>query len=355
VKEKLDPSELVRPAYRAMDLYAPNRKPCAIDLSDNTNLVGVPPSAQAAAAGFASSVFTRYPSLYGAELKRALAEYVGVTPDDVVTGCGSDDILDSAIRAMSDAGDVIAFSDPTFQMLPSFATMNGLVARSVPLLGASTGYDIDADGLLATDARIIYVCSPNNPTGTLASPRSIETLLNRARGVVILDEAYAEYGGETFAKRAPTEERLLVVRTLSKAFGLAGMRVGYATGPRALVQAVEKSRGPYKVTALAERMAVAALDGDQPWVKARAAEVLESRAQFEVFLRRIGRATIPSSSNFVLVPIDRAAERGAALREAGIAVRPFLGLAGFGDALRISVGPWSLMEQTLARFEEHLR
>ncbi|MFO0614872.1 MAG: histidinol-phosphate transaminase [Polyangiaceae bacterium] len=348
--------ELVRPAYRAMDLYAPLRKPCAIDLSDNTNLRGVPPSAKAALADVVGSTVTRYPSLYGAELKRAIGAYVGVDPENVVTGCGSDDILDSAIRAMSEPGDAIAFADPTFQMLSSFASMNSLEARVVPLLSPERDRDIDDDGLVRENARITYVCSPNNPTGSLASPRAIDKLLESARGVVIVDEAYVEYAigagvAESLVRRAPTEPRLLVVRTLSKAFGLAGLRVGYAVGPRALVDAVEKSRGPYKVTAIAERMAVAALDHDREWVRESVAEVLESRAKFEVFLREIGRAPLPSAANFVLVPIDRAVERGLALRERGVAVRPFPSVRGVGDALRISVGPWGLMEQTLSTFE----
>lgn len=356
----MSPEEVVRPAYRAMDLYSPLRKPCAIDLSDNTNLRGVPPSAREALAGAQGSTITRYPSLYGAELKRAIGAYVGVDPACVVTGCGSDDILDSAIRAMSEPGDAIAFPEPTFQMLSSFASMNSLDARAVPLRrladGAPHDLDIDAPGLVRADARVTYVCTPNNPTGSLASKGAIEEVLAGAPGVVIVDEAYVDYAieagvAESLAARAPSEPRLLVVRTMSKAFGLAGVRVGYAVGPPALVSAVEKSRGPYKVTAIAERMAVAALDHDRAWVRESVAEVLESRAKFESFLRRIGKAPLPSAANFVLVPVAAATEMGLALRERGVAVRPFPSLLGVGDALRISVGPWPLMEQTLEAFE----
>jgi histidinol-phosphate aminotransferase len=352
VSDRLGPEELVRPAYRAMELYAPNRRPCAIDLSDNTNLAGVPPAAREVMLEAATPTLTRYPSLYGAELKRAISAYTGVAEEHVVTGCGSDDVLDSAIRALAEPGDVIGFPEPTFQMLPAFATMNGLEPRAVPLL---SNLDVDAEGLLATNARITYVCSPNNPTGSLASGRAIDALLERARGVVIVDEAYVEYGGESLAKRAASSDRLLVVRTLSKAFGLAGMRVGYGIGARAIVEAVEKSRGPYKVTSLAERMAVAALDRDIPWVKARVAEVLESRARFAAFLGAIGRTAVPSHANFVLVPVDEAPSLGARLRERGVAVRPFPKLHAIGDALRISVGPWAIMEAALPSFEELLR
>jgi histidinol-phosphate aminotransferase len=355
--------DLARGAYRTMELYAPNRKPCAIDLSDNTNLVGLPPSAKKELEAAASSTFTRYPSLYGADLKRALGERLGVSPDHIVTGCGSDDILDSAIRAFTEPGDALAFPDPTFAMLPSFATMNSLEERPIPLLEGT--FDIDADRLVEAEAKVTYVCSPNNPTGTLASRSALDRVIGGARGVVILDEAYIEYAldTESLAARATKEDRLLVVRTLSKAFGLAGMRVGYAVGSRELVRAVEKSRGPYKVTGLAEKMATSALDHDQEWVSECIRDVLESRRKMETFFGERGLSPIASSANFLLVPVggeargDRsrdAMDLAQRLRDRGVGVRPFPGAKGIGDALRISVGPWSLMQRTLAAFDEVL-
>ncbi len=358
-RAQIPASELARPAYREMDLYAPNRKPATLDLSDNTNLVGLPPSAKRALAEAASATFTRYPSLYGAELKRAIGAYVGVDPENVVTGCGSDDVLDSALRAFTDPGDALAFPDPTFAMLPSFALMNGLVARPIPLVGE--GFDVEPERFVDADAKVTYLCSPNNPTGTLASGAALDRIVREARGVVVVDEAYVEYaeGTESLAARAAGEERLLVVRTLSKAFGMAGLRIGYGIGSRDLVSAVEKSRGPYKVGGLAERMAVAALENDLDWIRACVRDVLESRARFDAFLRGIGLSPIPSAANFVLVPVGPEArgprggdarELAAQLRERGVGVRPFPRAHGVGDALRISVGPWSIMKDTLDAF-----
>ncbi len=222
--------ELARRVYRELSLYAPDRAPCAIDLSDNTNLFGVPPAAAKAIAEAASREVTRYPNLYAAELKRALAGYAGVDPADLVTGCGSDDVLDSAFRAFAEAGEVLAYPDPTFAMVPTFAKMNGLVPVAVPLTERG---DLDVPALLATGAKITYLCSPNNPTGGALTRASIEAVIRRARGLVILDEAYAEYAGDSFVREAPSFGNVLVVRTLSKAFGLAGLRIGYAVGARA--------------------------------------------------------------------------------------------------------------------------
>jgi histidinol-phosphate aminotransferase len=343
--------DLARTAYRDISLYAPDRTPCAVDLSDNTNLLGVPPSALATLRASAESDITRYPSLYAADLKFALAEYCGADPSEIVTGCGSDDILDSATRAFAEPGDTIAFPDPSFAMIPIFARMNGLCPIAIPL---SADCDIDADAFVTSGARIVYLCSPNNPTGTIAGDAAVRRVIDGARGLVIIDEAYAEFSGTSWIDTARNRERVLVVRTLSKAFGLAGLRVGYAIGAPALVAEVEKSRGPYKVSSLAERAAVAALRADREWVSAHIAEVVVNRERFADALRGLGLAPVPSRANFVLVPVADAEAIGASMRRAGVAVRPMPGLRGIGDALRISIGPWSMMERAIGALEESL-
>jgi len=346
-----DTLAFARASYRALGLYDPLREPCEVDLSDNTNLFGVPPSAGRALAELAGPAVTRYPAVYARELKRALADYAGVAPEAVVTGCGSDDVLDSAIRAFSEPGDTIAFADPTFAMLPVFARMNGLVARTVPFRADG---DVDADALLATGARVTYLCSPNNPTGAACSAATIARVVDGAAGVVIVDEAYIEFAAPhaSLAALAPRRANLLVARTLSKAFGLAGLRVGYAVGAPPLVADVEKSRGPYKVSGPAERAAIAALESDRAWVGAHVAEVVANRARFATALRDAGRTVAPSDANFVLVRVADAAAAAAAMRARGVAVRPFPGLTGVGDAVRITIGPWPMMERALAALTE---
>ena len=344
--------ELARASYRGISLYAPDRSPCAIDLSDNTNLFGVPPTALTVLRAAAESSITRYPTLYASGLKAALARYANVEEREIVTGCGSDDVLDSAIRAFAEPGESIAMPEPSFAMIPIFARMNGLRPLTVPLL---PNHDVDAESLLATEARIIYVCSPNNPTGTAASERAIRRLLAEAPGLIIVDEAYAEFAGAGWIAESVRHPRLLVVRTMSKAFGLAGLRVGYATGAASLVAEVEKSRGPYKVNALAERAATAAVEHDLVWVRERIAEAVENRERFLDALREIGLQPIPSVSNFVLVPVDDAAAIGGAMRASGVAVRPMPGLPVMGDALRISIGPWPMMTAALDALRMALR
>ena len=215
-----------RASFRDIPLYSPSKAKCSVDLSDNTNLFGMPPAAERVLRETGVAQVSRYPVGYAQELKRAVATYTGVDPSRVTTGCGSDDVIDSTLRAFLEPGDVIAFPDPTFVMLPYFSKVSGLRAAAVPL---KPDFDIDVDGLLATGAKLIYVCTPNNPTGTVASRGALERLVDKAPGVVLLDEAYAEFARESHLDLA-VRPNVLVARTLSKAFGLAGMRVGYAVG-----------------------------------------------------------------------------------------------------------------------------
>lgn len=346
-----------RECYAGIRLYAPDRTPSAIDLSDNTNRWGIPPAAERAVRVVASDACARYPEIYASSLKEALADYTGASPDMIVTGCGSDDVLDSAIRAFAEPGDCITIPDPSFAMIPRFAQMNAATPVLVPL---AEDYAVDVDGMLGEDPSVIYICSPNNPTGTAAARASVEELAERTRGVVIVDEAYAEFADADLLDFARSRSNVLVVRTMSKAFGLAGLRVGYAVGAPALVGEVEKSRGPYKVSAVAASAAIAALRDDLPWVRQHVAIAVANRERLSLELKHRRIPVLPSSANFVLAPLANADEIAHRMRKSGVAVRPFTNLRGIsadirasdGSALRISVGPWAEIEGTLAVLDQ---
>jgi histidinol-phosphate aminotransferase len=335
---------LARATLRDVVPYPTERVPCDADLSDNTNLFGAPPAALRELATSGRDEVTRYPGLHTRRLREALADYAGVQANELVTGCGSDDVIDSAVRAFAEPGESLAFSDPTFSMIPVFARVNGVVPVPVPF---ADSLDIDPDALLATNARIIYICSPNNPTGVSPSRAAVDRVLERAPGLVIIDEAYAEFAGEGRTSEAPRHPSLLVTRTLSKAFGMAGFRIGYGTGSAELVHEIEKVRGPYKENGPGERAAASALREDVEWMRQSAAHAVEIRERFARALRARGFRPIPSSANFVLVPVDNAMQLGAVMRRHGIAVRPYPGLRGLGDTIRITVAPWPVMERVL--------
>lgn len=337
-----------RSTLAPIERYLPTRPPCELDLTDNTNLFGVPPSVQQLLASPPPAAVTRYPAPYADALRGALASFTGVALENIVTGCGSDDVLDATFRAFGEPGDVVAFCPPTFSIVSSFARANTLVPTAVSL---------DVDALARSGARVIYLCSPNNPTGAVLPAGFVETLLTKTNAVVVLDEAYVEYAArESMVKRAPSLERLVVVRTLSKAFGLAGLRIGYAVGSAALIAQIEKTRGPYKVGGLSEATGVAVLTKDREWVQRGVDVVKASRASFIAALAEKGFRSLPTEANFVLVLLEQSASDVAArMRERGVSVRAFSALKGLGDAVRISIGTDAMMKTCLDALVEATR
>jgi histidinol-phosphate aminotransferase len=175
----------------------------------------------------------------------------------------------------------------------------------------------------------------------------VHRLIENAAGIVILDEAYAEFGSDGWIAEAPRHLRLVVTRTMSKAFGLAGLRIGYAAAAASTIMQIEKARGPYMVGGTAERVALVALHDDLDWVRSHVVAAREIRTRFRAELSAAGIPSLPSDANFVLVPVTDAAAVAAHMRTAGVAVRPFPRLCGIGDGVRITLAPWPMMDLAL--------
>jgi histidinol-phosphate aminotransferase len=360
-------SPFPRKAYAPLEPYAPDRRPVEVDLSDNTSRFGVHPGALAVIQGADPEELLRYPPVYADRLRETVARIHDVPLACVSTGCGSDDLLDSAFRASGEPGEKVAYLPPTFSMVEIFARMNGLEA--VPVGEAEDPEALpplpDPEALVEAarseggGGGLVYLCRPNNPTGELQPRGWVEALIEaaEARGdeapIVLLDEAYADYAPDPFLPVAARSRRVVVVRTLSKLYGLAGLRVGYAVGAPEVIRELEKSRGPYKVNRLAEAAAVAALEDRERWIPGVRAATLEGRARLAFELAARGYTPLPSKANFVLVPVPDAAHLAAALRKGGVAVRPFPGLPGIGDAIRVSVGPEHELASFFASLDEH--
>lgn len=334
-----------RPLVGALPRYEVDIPRCAVDLSNNTSAFGAAPPVLDVIGAARPEHVVSYPTAYSGALRKAIAAYVGVDTDTVMVGCGSDDVLDCTYRTFASDGGQAAILDPTFVMARIFARTNGLDPVPVAL---GPDHDVEAEAVIATGASITYLCSPNNPTANLLSRIAVDRIVARALGVVMIDEAYAEYSGASMAAEAPGRGNVIVLRTFSKAFGLAGLRVGYGIGAPALIAELEKVRGPYKVTSLGEQAALAALsDAGVAWMRESVARALELRERFLQALRAAGLVPLPSATNFVLVPVPDAASAARALAEQGIGVRAFPNLRGIGDALRISIGAWPHLERVV--------
>jgi histidinol dehydrogenase len=361
-----------RSDYADLRTYDPGRLPTEIDLSDNTNLWGSGDAVKEALAAIDASVITRYPAVYADRLRNALAESVGVKRENIATGCGSDDVIDSTMRAFAAPGDRVAFPWPTFGMVASFARMNGLTPIPVPL---RSDLELDVEAILAARAEITYVCRPNNPTGTLFQRDDVAAIVARAHGLVVIDEAYIDFAGDNLAALVIDSGRAVALRTFSKVYGLAGLRVGFAIGPAPVIAEIEKSRGPYKVSGLAEAAALAALAAGRSEVERTIAFTIENRSKLVDALEAAGHAVLPSAANFVLMRLPegfQAQSVATSLQRSGVAVRPFADLLGpavirstkkpapepspipavdlSGDWLRVTVGPWPMMERFLDAF-----
>ena len=343
-----------RPDLADLPLYEADRTPALVDLSDNTNRWGMPPSASRVLREAGASAFTRYPEPYADSLKDELARYCDVERVNIVTGCGSDDVLDSAIRAFASPlpGARVATCDPSFVIIPALARLNGAQCIRIPF---SSDCDVDADAIRQSGASVVYLCSPNNPTGTEIPPQTIARIADCVDALVIVDEAYAEFTDRSCIALARARPNVLVTRTMSKAFGLAGLRVGYAVGAPEIVREIEKSRGPYKVNVAAALASQAALRDDLAWMRLHARLARDARDSLAMQLSVRGIAVLPSAANFVCAPIPGAVRIARRMRGLGVAVRAFGGLPAFceplhasgGDALRITVGPTEEMDAAL--------
>lgn len=335
-----------RASFRDLIIHDGDPPPCEFALADNTSAYGLPPAARDSLTSAAFDDLSQYPTTYSARLCEAFARYVGVSADEVAVGAGSDEMIGCALRALAEPGATMAHMHPTFVMTPAFATINSLRPVAIPL---STDDDADADSLVRARCDLTYVCTPNNPTGLAIAPSRLAHLVEQTSGLLLVDEAYAEFAGSNLAALAPAHGRMIVFRTMSKAWGMAGLRVGFAVGARELIGELRKARGPFTVAALSERAATAALAHDAPWVTRAAQLTCAARDRFAAALQEAGFRPFPSAANFVLLRVADAASSHRALLERGVLVRPFRALPGIGDAIRITVGHPDIMPRVLER------
>ena len=315
-----------------------------VKLASNENPLGMPESAQRALAQAASEL-GRYPDANAFELKAALSARYDVPADWITLGNGSNDILEIAAHALVEKGQSIVYAEYSFAVY-ALATQ-GLGARAIVVPAVKHGHDLDA--MLAAindDTRLLFVANPNNPTGTFIEGPALEAFLDKVprNVVVVLDEAYTEYlapeqryDSIAWARRYPN---LLVSRTFSKAFGLAGLRVGFAIAQPELTDLLNRLRQPFNVNTLAQAAAIAALNDKAFLEKTAGLNAQGYRLLTEAF-DRLGLEYVPSHGNFVLVRVgndDGAGNRvNLALLKQGVIVRP-VGNYGLPQWLRVTIG-----------------
>jgi histidinol-phosphate aminotransferase len=312
-----------------------------VKLASNENPRGIGPRTRAAIEA-AIGDLARYPDGNGFELKQALSKRYGVDMASIVLGNGSNDVLELVALAFLGPGRAAVFSQHCFAVYPLATQARG--ARSIAVPAKNYGHDLEAMAKAIDDETYVaWVANPNNPTGTFARGEEIEAFLRRVpeRVLVVLDEAYNEYlphdlkaDSARWLKRHPN---LVITRTFSKAYGLAGLRVGYALAHPSVADIMNRVRQPFNVNSLALTAAVAALD-DMEFVARSYAENLQGLRQIEEGAQRLGLDFIPSHGNFITVRVGKAPEVYKRLLKRGVIVRPVGGPYQLPEHLRITIG-----------------
>jgi histidinol-phosphate aminotransferase len=330
---------LIRPDLDTLPAYVPGRAiPGAIKLASNE--VSLPPTppvlaaiAEAAAAG------NRYPDLAATSLTARLADYLGVEPGRIAIGCGSVTLCQQLVQATCrEPSDEVLFAWRSFESYPIVTQIGGATMRTVPL-DADFRHDIDAMIAAVTPkTRLVIVCSPNNPTGTVVTRDEMERLLAAVGPdvLVALDEAYYEYVNDPGAVNGmtllDTYPNLVVLRTFSKAYRLAALRVGYAISTPEVATALRKVCSPFSVSSVAQAGAIAALDNAADLLAA-CAQVQSERIRVRDVLLQAGYTVPPTQSNFVWLPLgERTGPFDAHCLDNKVIVRPFA-----PDGVRVTV------------------
>jgi len=311
-----------------------------IKLASNENPLGMSPKAMAAI-GATLADGARYPDGNGFVLKQAIAARFGLVPEQIALGNGSNDLLELVARLVLRPGTSSVFSQYAFAVYP--LVTQALGARAIVVPARHYGHDLDAmAAAIAPDTRIVFIANPNNPTGTFVPGAEIAAFLAKVpRDVlVVLDEAYTEYLDEgdrydSFAWLAHYPN-LVITRTFSKVYGLAGLRVGYGVAHPQVIDAINRIRQPFNVNSFALAAATAALT-DEQFLAESVAVNRAGLAQLAAGFARLGLETIPSKGNFLAVRVGAAAQVYEALLDRGVIVRPIAGY-GMAEWLRVSVG-----------------
>ena len=341
---------------RRLEPYMPGEQPASkhvVKLNTNENPYQPSPRCARALKDFDLDRLRRYPDPVFTELRGALAALASTTPEHVFVGTGSDEILSLMARAFVEDDESIGSLDPSYSLYRTLAAIRNVKWRGSPAAAAKSGAALAKS--LHPSTSLFFWTNPNAPTGEFAEPEEIAAFAKAFRGVTVVDEAYADFArGNCLAlAAAPRNRSLIVMRTFSKSYSLAGLRVGWCVGPEDLIEALYKVKDSYNVDAVAQAVALAAVR-DQEWMRGNVRRIVATRNRFTAALKARGWDVIPSESNFVFArppKTQRAAKLFAALKAKDIFVRYFKG-SKTGDRLRITIGTDAQMKKLTKAIDE---
>ena len=328
-----------RPAVDALQPYVPGRQPAAgarvVKLNTNENPYPPSPRALAALDAVEGDELRRYPDPGSRRFREAAAEIHGVDPAWIVAGNGSDDVLTMLVRAVTGPGRAVVYPTPTYVLYRTLAAIQEAPVVEVPF---DDDFVLPVAALAEAGGALTFVANPNSPTGAAAPVRTLAYLADSLDGLLVIDEAYAAFAEADALDLVRRRPNVVVLRTLSKSHGLAGLRLGYAIAPPAVIEGLGKVKDSYNVGAVADRVGAAAIR-DTAYAEDVAGRIVESRRRLAGSLEELGCRVWPSQANFLLVrpPAGDAARVHRQLEACGVLVRYFDELA-LAETLRITVG-----------------
>lgn len=328
-----------RPAIDAMTGYVPGEQPKPgtkiIKLNTNENPYPPSPKAMQVLQNLDSEWLRRYPDPFAREFGQAVSEALGVAADWVIVGNGSDDVLNILIRACAEGDRKIVYPTPTYVLYRTLAAMQPAKVVEVPYLD---NFELPIADLIAAQGAITFIASPNSPSGHSVPLEQLRELAQQVTGILAVDEAYVDFAEASALSLVQDFENVIVLRTLSKGYSLAGLRMGFAIANPKLLSGLFKVKDSYNIDAIATAVGTAAMR-DQAYKISCAEKVKVSRSKLTLDLKNLGFTVFDSQANFVLAtpPESNAEHLYLALKERGILVRYFQ-QPGLSDKLRITVG-----------------
>ena len=348
----VDPKRFVRPNVLAMEGYTPGEQVVdSVKLNTNEPAWPASPKVDEALAQHAAASLRVYPSPRADALRAKAAEVFGVTPDMVIAGNGSDDLLTILVRTFVGENETIAVPSPTYGLYDTLAALQGARIVHRPY---GPSWELPAD-LGDQGAKLVFVASPNNPSATLADREAVLALAAKRNAIVVVDEAYADFARASFIPDLAAHPNLVVIRTFSKSYALAGARLGLLFAHEALVAEMNKVKDSYNVNATTQIMGIAALS-DAAYVEELVQKTLVERAFLEAELSRFGFHWPKSDGNFLLVDVgdpERAVALYRGLKDRRILIR-YWNKERLASCIRITVGTRPQNEALVAGITEIL-
>lgn len=332
-------SHYFRPSVEAMSGYVPGEQPKpgtpVIKLNTNENPYPPSPDAIAVLRHLDSEWLRRYPDSYANDFRQAISDVFELPIDGIIAGNGSDELLNVVIRACAELGRKVVYPMPTYVLYRTLAAMQPADVVEIPY---SKNEELPIADLVAANGAVTFVASPNSPSGHGIAVQELRQLAAQLAGVLVIDEAYVDFAEETALPLVKEFQNVIILRTLSKGYSLAGLRLGFGIANPDLLSGLFKVKDSYNIDAIACQIGAAAIR-DQTYKNECAEKVKASRAKLAIDLKQLGFQVRNSQANFLLVqpPQGNAEQIYLALKQRGILVRYFK-QAGLEDKLRITIG-----------------